>query len=36
MVAGIDGDDPVVITRFGIAKGDAKPIFIDIVYPVRR
>lgn len=35
MVAGIDGDDPVVVTRFGIGKGSAKPVFIDIVYPVQ-
>ena len=35
MVAGIDGDDPVVLTRFGIAKGAHKPVFIDIVYPVQ-
>jgi len=35
MVAGIDGDDPVVVTRFGIAKGSHKPVFIDIVYPVQ-
>lgn len=34
MVTGVDGDDPVVITRFGIGKGHGKPIFIDIVYPV--
>jgi flagellar motor switch protein FliM len=35
MIAGIDGDDPVVLTRFGIAKGSQKPVFIDIVYPVQ-
>jgi len=35
MVAGIDGDDPVVVTRFGIGKGSARPVFVDIVYPVQ-
>jgi len=35
MVGGIDGDDPVIVTRFGIAKGAHKPVFIDIVYPVQ-
>ncbi len=35
MIAGIDGDDPIVLTRFGIAKGSRKPVFIDIVYPVQ-
>lgn len=34
MIQGLDGDDAVVITRFGIAAGNAKPVFIDIVYPV--
>ena len=28
------GDDPVVVTRFGIAAGDAKPQFFDLIYPV--
>ena len=35
MVAGLDGDDPLVVTRFGIGKPHAKPIFLDIVYPVQ-
>ena len=35
MISGIDGDDPIVLTRFGIAKGSQKPVFIDIVYPVQ-
>ena len=26
---------PVSLTRFGIAKGSAKPAFVDIVYPVQ-
>jgi flagellar motor switch protein FliM len=34
MVTGVDGDDPMVVTRFGIGKGHGKPAFIDIVYPV--
>lgn len=34
MLPGLDGDDALVITRFGIAAGNAKPVFIDIVYPV--
>lgn len=32
---GLDGDDPVVATRFGIAKGHHKPVFVDILYPVQ-
>ncbi len=28
------GDDPVIVTRFGIAIGERKPAFVDIVYPV--
>lgn len=31
---GLAGDDPVVVTRFGIAAGEAKPSFIDLIYPV--
>lgn len=34
LLADLDGDDAVVITRFGIAAGTAKPMFIDLVYPV--
>ncbi|MDQ2878824.1 MAG: flagellar motor switch protein FliM [Pseudomonadota bacterium] len=34
MLAGLDGDDALVVTRFGIAAGTAKPIFIDLLYPV--
>ena len=34
LVAGIDGDDAMVVTRFGIASGAGKPVFIDIVYPI--
>jgi flagellar motor switch protein FliM len=28
------GDEPVVVTRFGVAEGDHKPSFVDILYPV--
>ena len=34
LLAGIDGDDAMVVTRFGIASGAGKPVFIDIVYPI--
>lgn len=34
MLQGFDGDDAMIVTRFGLAAGDAEPIFIDIVYPV--
>jgi len=27
-------DDPVIVTRFGLAAGDAKPSFFDLIYPV--
>ena len=30
----IDGEDAMIVTRFGIAAGDAPPAFIDILYPV--
>ncbi len=30
----IDGDDAMIVTRFGIAAGDAHPVYIDILYPV--
>ena len=30
----VDVEDAVVVTRFGIAAGAAKPIFLDILYPV--
>ncbi len=28
------GDDPVIVTRFGMAVGERKPMFVDILYPV--
>lgn len=31
---GIDNDDAAIVTRFGIAAGNTKPVFIDILYPV--
>jgi len=34
LIGDLDGDDPIVITRFGIAAGTAKPVFVDIAYPV--
>jgi len=30
----LGNDDPMVVTRFGIAKGESKPVFVDILYPV--
>ncbi|WP_445191207.1 flagellar motor switch protein FliM [Sphingomonas sp. Tas61C01] len=30
----IDAEDAMVVTRFGIAAGTAKPIFLDLLYPV--
>ncbi|WP_425229120.1 flagellar motor switch protein FliM [Sphingomonas sp.] len=34
MLAGIDGDDPCVVTRFGLATSAGTPVFVDILYPV--
>ena len=34
MLHGMDGDDAMIVTRFGIAAGTAKPVFVDLVYPV--
>jgi flagellar motor switch protein FliM len=34
LIADLDGDDAVVVTRFGLAAGDEAPVMIDIVYPV--
>lgn len=34
LLADFEADDAIVITRFGLAAGTAKPTFIDIVYPV--
>jgi flagellar motor switch protein FliM len=30
----LGNDEPVVVTRFGLAEGDRKPVFVDILYPV--
>lgn len=32
--ADLGGEDPVVVTRFGLAAGDAKPQFVDLLYPI--
>ena len=34
MLPDLDGDDPMIVTRFGISAGAAKPVFLDLVYPV--
>lgn len=34
LLADLDGDDAVVVTRFGIASGTHKPVFLDLLYPV--
>lgn len=34
LIAELDGEDAMVVTRFGISSGAAKPTFVDIVYPV--
>lgn len=34
LVGGVDGDEAVIVTRFGIAQGTGKPVFLDICYPV--
>lgn len=34
LIADLDADDAVVVTRFGIASGNAKPVFLDLLYPV--
>jgi flagellar motor switch protein FliM len=34
MLQNIDGDDAMIVTRFGIAAGEGGPVFIDILYPV--
>ncbi|KQT34736.1 flagellar motor switch protein FliM [Sphingomonas sp. Leaf412] len=33
-VAGVEVEDVVIVTRFGVVRGDAKPVFVDILYPV--
>jgi len=34
MLQGLDGDDAMIVTRFGLADGVHDPVFIDLVYPV--
>lgn len=34
MMQGLDGDDAMIVTRFGLAGQEGEPVFIDIVYPV--
>ncbi|CAN5402613.1 flagellar motor switch protein FliM [soil metagenome] len=34
MLQDFDGEDAMIVTRFGIATGDAKPAFLDLIYPV--
>lgn len=34
MIAGVEDDEIVIATRFAIARGTAKPAFVDILYPV--
>ncbi|UZK68879.1 flagellar motor switch protein FliM [Sphingomonas sp. S1-29] len=34
MLANLDDDDAMIVTRFGIAAGNDKPVFVDLVYPV--
>ena len=33
-VSGIESDEVVVVTRFGVAGENAKPVFVDLLYPV--
>jgi flagellar motor switch protein FliM len=30
----LGADEPVVVTRFGLAQGEHKPVYVDILYPV--
>lgn len=34
MLSHLDDDDAMIVTRFGIAAGNDKPVFVDLVYPV--
>lgn len=34
MLSDFDGEDAVIVTRFGIAAASDKPVFVDLVYPV--
>lgn len=35
LLGDIDGEDALIVTRFGIARGTGKPVFLDICYPVQ-
>ena len=30
----VDSEDAMIVTRFGLAAGEAKPVFLDLLYPV--
>ena len=34
LIGGLDADEAVIVTRFGLAAGTAKPVFLDLCYPV--
>ncbi len=34
MLPGLDGEDPVIVTRFGLVEEGEEPVFIDLLYPV--
>jgi len=34
LITDFDGEDAVVVTRFGLAAGRERPIFLDLIYPV--
>jgi flagellar motor switch protein FliM len=34
LLGDLDGDDALIVTRYGIACGEDKPVFLDICYPV--
>ncbi|WP_294197454.1 flagellar motor switch protein FliM [uncultured Sphingomonas sp.] len=34
MIPGVEADEVVIATRFAIARGSAKPAFVDVLYPV--
>ncbi|WP_375285461.1 flagellar motor switch protein FliM [Sphingomonas sp.] len=34
LLGDLDGDDALIVTRFGLARGEDKPVFLDLCYPV--
>jgi flagellar motor switch protein FliM len=34
LIAGIEPDETLIATRFGITHGDSQPVFLDVLYPV--